>query len=484
MSAAISRGELLLSRRRYDAAEAEFRKALAETPEDPYVLSMLAMCISEQDRHDEALEVAHDAVGQGPDMPFAHYALAVVHLQRDELLKAKAAIDEALRLDPENPDCWALLAGIHLQRSEYTEGLAAANHGLESDPEHNVCQNTKVLALTQLGRREEANAAIQGQLQRDPDNAVTHANQGWSYLHANQPKKAAEHFREALRIDPELEFAQAGMLNALRARNPIFRLLLAYFLWMSRLSSRARWGVIIGGYVGIRVVQAIGKEYPSTWFWTMPLGIIYLLFVFLTWTGPAFTNLLLRLDKYGRYLLSDDEIRASNLVGGSFALAIILGIVALVTQLTPFGLAAGMFLLLIIPLAGDIQHAQESRPQTAIDLHHGPAHLRPDRGNRIICGRQDQRPLQLALSSGDVCFRMGLPTRFTCASPARRSAAVDSHYRLAVNHTTGCSTFCPNVFSKSIRSSPPRREHVHSSARCAACPSPNRPCRRPVCRHM
>ena len=54
-------------------------------------------------------------------------------------------------------------------------------------------------------------------LGRNPENAHTNANQGWSLLHGGQPGKALEHFREALRLDPDLEFARAGMVEALKA---------------------------------------------------------------------------------------------------------------------------------------------------------------------------------------------------------------------------------------------------------------------------
>ena len=60
-------------------------------------------------------------------------------------------------------------------------------------------------------------------------------------LHQAQPKAALEHFREALRLDPNLQYAQAGIVEALKARNPIYRWMLGYFLWMGRLSDRAKW---------------------------------------------------------------------------------------------------------------------------------------------------------------------------------------------------------------------------------------------------
>lgn len=352
MEAHLTRGRLLYSRGRYEAAEAEFRKALTEAPDDPFALGMLALAISQQRRLDEALEAAHEAVGQGPDIAFTHHALAIVHLERDEYLKAKAAIEVALRLDQDEPDYWSTLASIHVVREEFAEALHAARKGLEVDSEHAGCRNLQAVAFTQLGRHAEAAATIEGRLQQDPDDAMAHANQGWSHLHQNRPRDAAVHFREALRLDPELEFARAGMLNALRARNPLFRLLLAYFLWMSRLSPGVRWGVIIGGWFVYRAVRQMGEQSPTLRYWTMPIVVLYLLFVFMSWTGPTLANLMLRLDKFGRHVLSPEEIRASNFVLTSLLLMVFFGVVAAVTWSLTFALAAGLFLIMIIPISG------------------------------------------------------------------------------------------------------------------------------------
>ena len=370
MDASYARGQLLYSRGRYAEAEAELRRSLTESPGNPYILALLALTIVAQDRKDEAVKMAQLAIGQSPDEPYPHYALALVYLRCKQLLKAKAAIDEALRLDPYDADYWHILGNIALVRSEFADALEAANHGLEIDAEHGDCQNLKATALTHLGRHDEANRTIKGQLQRDPDDAWTHANQGWACLHQNQNKQAMVHFREALRLDPELEFAQQGMLNALRARNPIYRLLLMYFLWMSRLGTGARWGVIIGGYMGFRLLNNLGNQYPALQVWTLPLVILYILFAFLTWTGPVIFNLFLRLDRYGRYLLSEDEVRASNIVGASLLLSLICGGLAFWLSSFKLVLAAVLFSLMVIPLAGTF-NASRKQSRTLLALYTG-----------------------------------------------------------------------------------------------------------------
>ncbi|HEX5242273.1 MAG TPA: tetratricopeptide repeat protein [Tepidisphaeraceae bacterium] len=205
------------------------------------------------------------------------------------------------------------------------------------------------MALVRLGRRAEAGLAIDAALARDPENATTHANQGWTLLHQGQHKKAMEHFREALRLDPQMDWARAGIVEALKARNPIYRIFLAYFLFMGRLSRQAQWGIIIGGYVAYRIVLSISQGSNSPWtklLW--PLIGLYIAFAVMTWLASPLFNLLLRLDRFGRYALSNDQKWGANLVGGLLLGVIGSGVAFAVTANPGWLVAAiGLFVLMI-----------------------------------------------------------------------------------------------------------------------------------------
>jgi tetratricopeptide (TPR) repeat protein len=221
------------------------------------------------------------------------------------------------------------------------------------------------MALTKLGRNEEAGAALGQSLSRDPHNAVTHANQGWTYLHQGDHKKALEHFREALRIDPELDFARAGMVEALKSRHLIYRIMLRYFLWMGRLGRQAQWGIIIGLYVGYEVVLRTARADPKLAPYLYPLVVLYIVFVYLTWTASPLFNLLLRLNRFGRYALSRSQTITSNWIGASLLLAILSGVIWLITRNFTAVLAAVYFLVMVIGLAGAFR-VQEGWPKWAM----------------------------------------------------------------------------------------------------------------------
>jgi tetratricopeptide (TPR) repeat protein len=319
----------------------------------------------------EATDEAAQAVHLAPDFPFAHYALASIFHDRNRNEEALAAIKEALRLDSSDADYFALLSAIHISEKKWAEALTAAEQGLQLDSEHVGCTNLRAVALVKLGRRSEAGATIGAALARNPENSVTHANQGWTLLEGGDPKKALEHFRESLRLNPENEWARQGIVEALKARNFVYAIMLRYFMWMSRFGSRAQWGIILAGYVGNNMLGALARSNPDLAPWLLPLRILYVAFALLTWTADPLFNLLLRLNRFGRLALSREQTVASNWIGTTLLLALLaLGTCLIIGFNGPCLVAAVVFGFLVLPLAGTFKCA-EGWPRKAMATYTG-----------------------------------------------------------------------------------------------------------------
>lgn len=352
----IQRGLLLYQQSRYEMAEGELRQALVAEPGDAYAHSLLSLCLIERKQLDDATDEARQAVHLAPDMPFAHYALAKVWYDRDRYDDARTAIEEAIRLDPENPDYRFLLSAIHLDERRWEEALRVAEDGLALDAEHAGCTNLRAMALVKLGRTREAGATIDAALARDPENATTHANRGWTLLEQGNANEALGHFREALRLDAQNEWARMGIVEALKARNPVYAVMLRYFLWMSRLSRQAQWGVIIGGYIANRMLTRAAAANPDLAPWLLPFRVLYVGFVLMTWTAEPLFNLLLRMNSFGRLALSREQVVESNWIGAVMLLALLsLGACIVWGFDSPFLVSAMVFGFLIIPLAGTLK---------------------------------------------------------------------------------------------------------------------------------
>lgn len=316
MNPHLQRATVLIQQERWELAEEQIRLSLASQPDDSYAHALLAICLTERKQYDAAEAEARQAVHLGPAEDFSHYAHARLLFERNRFKEAAAAIEQAIQCNPTDADYHGLLAAIHFNEKRWQECLTTTENGLQFDPEHIGCNNLRAMALVKLGRRVEAGLTIDAALQRNPDNSDTHANRGWALLESGDRRKALEHFKEALRLEPTNDWARAGIVEALKAANPAYSLALRYFFWMSRLSTRTQWIVVVGGYLGNRILSDVRRSHPNLAPWILPVQIAYIAFALLTWLADPLCNLLLRLNRYGRLALSEEQTTASNWVGG------------------------------------------------------------------------------------------------------------------------------------------------------------------------
>ena len=202
---ASSAGSSCFSQGRHDLADREFRQELAEDPDNPLAHAFLALCLSRAGRRTRRSARPTRRSGSSPTWRSATTSGAASLCDLDRLKEAEAA---AQRGDPARPRrrrlsaaCWRAsrsAAGAGPRRSP------PPSAGWRSTPSTPAALNLRAMALVQLGRKDEAAATLGSALADDPENALTHANQGWALLHQGDHAKALEHFREALRLDPEL----------------------------------------------------------------------------------------------------------------------------------------------------------------------------------------------------------------------------------------------------------------------------------------
>lgn len=365
MSAALHRALMLFETDRYELAAEEFRKALADDPEDAVAHAMLGLCLIEGKQYKPATEHVERAIHLAPDMALGHSARSRVLFERNYIDEALEAIQEAIRLEPKNANFHAQEAAIYLSKSQWNKALNAAETGLQIDAEHVSCTNLRAMAMVKLGRREDAGQTIDAALARNPEDSFTHANQGWTLLHDGNPTKAMEHFRESLRLDPTNEWARQGIVEALKARYFIYSIMLKWFLWMSKLEPRTQWLVMLGGWFGVRALRATAKANPQLAPVIYPILILYMAFVLMTWIASPLFNLILRLNRFGRLALSREEIVASNWLGACLAMA--LGMIGWwIAAQEPVALIGAMvFGFLVIPLAGTF-YCQPGWPRRAM----------------------------------------------------------------------------------------------------------------------
>lgn len=227
------RGSLLYGQKRYALATTEFRKELAQNPDNSSAMSMLALSLNYDHKPKEALEQAQAAVAADPERGFVHYALACITMgtpwqwskfyffnrlrlvsYRRRLRRARRFGLEAVRLDPYNVVFLAFMSAIELDLRRPKKSLDWAEKGLAVRANDVRCTNLRARALAKLGRREEARQTFKGALALDPDSAATRYQGGWTHLHVGDADQAVEHFQESVRLDPNNSSAHRGLRAA------------------------------------------------------------------------------------------------------------------------------------------------------------------------------------------------------------------------------------------------------------------------------
>ena len=123
----------------------------------------------------------------------------------------------------------------------------------------------------------------------------------------------------ALQNNPNYGYAQAGLLEALKAKNVVYRLFLKYSFWIGNLTSKYQWAVIIGFYMAARALRALSASNESLQPFLNPILILLAFIAFSTWIIQPISNLFLRFNKYGQLLLDKEEKISSSLVAVALA---------------------------------------------------------------------------------------------------------------------------------------------------------------------
>lgn len=316
----------LFEQQKFAEAEKDFGVLLAMEPSNPYHHRMLALCMLYQEKHQDAYKHSKEAIGLDPSEPFSFYVGANAALYLKKTDEAESLVNTAIGLNPVEADYKALLSSIYLRKKEWQKALDTANEGLACEADNINCLNARATALVKLDNKEAAYETIKEALYFDPEDSRTHSNLGWGLLEKGSHKESLEHFRQALKINPNNDYAKAGMVEALKARYWPYRMFLKYAFWIGNMKPGMQWAVIIGFYIGARLLGTLAESFPVIQPFVFPIILLYSLFALTTWIIRPLSNLFLRLNVYGKYALDKEEIKCSTLVGISLLASLLSGL--------------------------------------------------------------------------------------------------------------------------------------------------------------
>ncbi|MGB3545130.1 tetratricopeptide repeat protein [Rubrivirga sp.] len=327
----------LVENRRPDLAEPELRRAIGLEPDDAHLRCLLSLVLAALDRLDDALEEAYKAIGVEPDYYYAHYARSNVLLGLGRYDEAAEAAREAVRLDPTDVTSRVQFASTLYRQREYDRALVEVGRALELDPESTGALGLRASILRQRGQHQEATELIEAALALDPDNARIHTIYGKTLLDTGREREAVDAFLEALRLEPGEEPARRGVLDAMKARNAVYRGLLRIGDWLGRLSTFWRRALIALG-----VVLAVASR---------PLFGLYLAVVLLGWIGQPLYNVALLSDPFGRRVLTRAETIGGPLIAACLGLGMIAIVAGIAFDQSATITAGGVLLTMSIPIS-------------------------------------------------------------------------------------------------------------------------------------
>lgn len=335
----IQRVALLYDQQRYDLAEAEARRVLAADPEDPIAHALRSLALTHLGQLEDATDEAETAIGTAPDLPLAYVAHAAALVRRNRFAAARRAATEAIRLDPSDPDNYAVLAAVETANGKWGAALEATNRGLAIVGDHADLLQARSVAAAHLGRLDEAADAATSALRQQPDEASALATRGYQLMHASRFREARAEFTAALQREPHNQLARAGLVETIKATNPLYAVILRYFLWTSRLPTWQQLLVVFGGPAIFRTLRRAFEANPGTQWLVGPVVGIWLFLILSTWLATPLSNLALFLHPLGRHALEDEERLEASIIGGLLVVAIVgVGLVVVGTD-------AGMFLM-------------------------------------------------------------------------------------------------------------------------------------------
>ena len=325
----LERARVLLEQRRDKDAIHQLQQVLQQEPKNDLALSLMGRTLYNQKKYEEGMGFIKQAILVRADEDYYFYLLAFGHYYKDQNLVAQQMLNKAIELNPHVADYFGLSALICIEEVELKTALKKANEGLEIDPENITCLNARATALNKLKQTDAAIETMRTALEQNPENEFTHTTVGWNLLEKGKHKEAAHHFKEALRLHPNLETAQSGLKQALKSRIPPYRWLLQYSFWISNKGKNLQWILPFALFALVRIIIAVlGKESGLS-FVVLLVMAVYLLFVVSSWVINPVANFTLLFNKDGKYALTNSEKWSAI----TSVLALVLGILILTISL-------------------------------------------------------------------------------------------------------------------------------------------------------
>lgn len=205
----------LAKRGQYEAAIAEWQRALELSPEDDRAHNNAGLLLASVGRFDEAVPHFEKALKVNPAYPDAHSNLGVALAGMGKLDEAIAEFEKALEVNPGSAEAHNNLGRVLVREGKLDDAITHYQKAVEITPDSVSIQNNFGVALARQGRLDEAIAHFEKALSLGPDSAEAHNGLAVALVQQGRADEGVAHFERALANNPQYAEAHFNLGDAL-----------------------------------------------------------------------------------------------------------------------------------------------------------------------------------------------------------------------------------------------------------------------------
>ena len=214
----------LTRKEQFEAATAEWRKAMALSPDEPKVHYNLGVSLARLGQYQEALSEFRKAVELQADDAETQTNLAITLVKTGKPDEAIPHFQRALELKPGDVKAYSNLGGLMAEKGQLDGAIEQFRKALEIDPQDADVHNNLAVALAQANRQDEAIAHFEKALTANPGSRDYRYNLARVLIARNRLSEAITNLEELSKLpDPTIlatlasVYARVGRLaNAIK----------------------------------------------------------------------------------------------------------------------------------------------------------------------------------------------------------------------------------------------------------------------------
>jgi len=207
-------GDVLAITDEWEAAEAEYRKALQESSDSSSGHIRLAGALRQKGKNPEAIAELREAIRLQPNSALAHTDLGVLLAAERNNADAMAEFQEALRLDRDFIDAHNNLAINLARQRRIPEAVVEFREIVRIDPDSAIGYFNLASALADMDKDQESAAALREVIRINPNHYNAHFNLGDLFRLEEKFDDAVTQFGEYVRLAPDTPQNQRNIQRA------------------------------------------------------------------------------------------------------------------------------------------------------------------------------------------------------------------------------------------------------------------------------